>query len=146
MGRRRYRIYRVWFKQSTIYLRAAADLRGATRPGRWAVTGARRAQLGSDPGPSRLFPALSPPAEELTSFGCCGSGGGEEAVHGEDGRRRVREEASDSGKEGRSRERKWCDGGRRRWRKAATAAVLGAATAAAALSAPRERGSEEERD
>ena len=27
----------------------------------------------------------------------------EEAVHGEDGRRRVREEASDSGKEGRSR-------------------------------------------
>jgi len=50
MGRRRYRIYRVWFKQSTIYLRAAADLRGATRPGRWAVTSAWRAQLGSDPG------------------------------------------------------------------------------------------------
>ena len=46
----------------------------------------------------------------------------EEAVHGEDGRRRVREEASDSGKEGRSRERKWCDGGRR-WRKAAAAAT-----------------------
>ena len=45
----------------------------------------------------------------------------EEAVHGEDGRRRVREEASDSGKEGRSRERKWCDGGRRRWRKVTVA-------------------------
>ena len=90
--------------------------------GRWAVTSARRAQLGSDPGPSRLFPApalaLSPPAEELTSLGCCGSGGGEEAVHDEDGRRRVREEASDLGKEGRSRVRKWCNGGRRRWRKA----------------------------
>ena len=74
----------------------------------------------------------------MTSLGCCGSGGGEEAVHGEDGRRRVREEASDLGKEGRSRVRKWCDGGRRRWRKAAAAA--------AALSASRERGSEEERD
>jgi len=56
----------------------------------------------------------------------------EEAVHGEDGRRRGTEEASDSGKEGRSQERKWCDGGRR--------------SAAAALSASRERGSEEERD
>jgi len=55
----------------------------------------------------------------------------EEAVHGEDGMRRVWEEASDSGKEGRSRERKWCDGGR---------------SAAVALSASRERGSEEERD
>ena len=33
----------------------------------------------------------------------------EEAVHYEDGRRRGREEASDSGKEGRSRERKWCE-------------------------------------
>ena len=59
----------------------------------------------------------------MTSLGCCGSGGGEEAVHGEDGRRRVREEASDLGKEGRSRVRKWCNGGRRRWRKAAAAAA-----------------------
>ena len=147
MGRRRYRIYWVWFKQSTIYLRAAADLREATRPGRWAVTGARRAQVGSDLGPSRLFPApaltLSPPAEELTSLGCCGSGGGEEAVHDEDGRRRVREEASDLGKEGRSRVRKWCNGGRRRWRKADAAAAPGTA---AALSASRERGSVEESD
>ena len=67
----------------------------------------------------------------------------EEAVHGEDGRRRVREEASDLGKEGRSRVRKWCNGGRRRWRKADAAAAPGTA---AALSASRERGSEEERD
>ena len=78
MGRRRYRIYRVWFKQSTIYLRAAADLRGATRPGRWAVGGDQRAESAA----------------------------------------RLR-----SGTEGRSRVRKWCNGGRRRWRKAAAAAA-----------------------
>ena len=83
----------------------------------WAVTGARRAKLGSDPGPSRPFTApalalslslslsLSAPEDELTSLGCCGSGGVEveEAVHGDDGRRRragAGREASNSGKRG----------------------------------------------
>jgi hypothetical protein len=53
-------------------------------------------QLGSDPGPSRLFPALAPPTEELTLDRMLWKRRWGLSVHG-DGRRRGRE-ASDSGK------------------------------------------------